>query len=199
MKNRSSIITGGGGIRERAEHDFYATPTKATKLFLRYHSLDDGMAMLEPSCGQGHISKVLQEQFPNSHIISTDLIDRGFGETGIDFLTHDFEKVDVVITNPPFKLAYEFIEKSLTLAKKQVIMFAKIQFLETEKRAELFENTPLKYVYVHSKRVSPMRNGEPLNEHGKPWGSAMCFCWFVWEIGYEGDPMIKFLRGGVDD
>lgn len=195
MKNRSSVITGGSGIRKREENDFYATPTEATELFLKNHNLKDVGTFLEPACGQGHISKVLKRYFQNSNIISTDLVDRGYGQGGIDFLKNDFEKVDVVITNPPFKLAYEFIEKSLSVAKKQVIMFAKIQFLETERRAELFENTPLKYVYVHSNRVSPMRNGEPFDEQGKTWSSAMCFCWFVWEVGYTGDPVIKFLRG----
>ncbi|MDG3132290.1 class I SAM-dependent methyltransferase [Streptococcus suis] len=139
------------------------------------------------------MAKVLAEHFPHAEIRSTDLIDRGFGTGGIDFLTEDFEQVDVVITNPPFKLAKEFVEKAMTVATKQVIMFAKLQFLETEARAKLFKDTPLKYVYVHSKRVSPMLNGEPLNEQGKPWSSAMCFAWFVWEIGYKGEPMIKFL------
>ncbi|HEP5925606.1 TPA: hypothetical protein VJK14_000488 [Streptococcus pyogenes] len=43
------------------------------------------------------------------------------------------------------------------------------------------------------KRVNPMRNGSPTDEKGKPWNSAMCFAWFVWQKGYEGDPMIKFL------
>ncbi|GET83851.1 hypothetical protein Javan139_0037 [Streptococcus phage Javan139] len=91
------------------------------------------------------------------------------------------------------KLAVEFIKKALTIADYQVIMFLKIQFLETKTRQELFSTTPLKYVYVHSRRVNPMRNGSPTDEKGKPWNSAMCFAWFVWQKGYEGDPMIKFL------
>ncbi|MCB2848797.1 class I SAM-dependent methyltransferase [Streptococcus dysgalactiae] len=193
MGKNHAVITGGVGNREREQNDFYATPENATKLFLSKHKLNNGWSFLEPACGQGHISKILKEMFPNSEIASTDLIDRGYGQGGIDFLTNDFEKVDVVITNPPFKFAKEFIEKSLTIANKQVVMFAKIQFLETEKRKELFERTPLKYVYVHSKRVSPMRNGNPVDETGKKWSSAMCFAWYVWEQGYKGEPIIKFL------
>lgn len=187
-----AVITGGKGFREREENDFYATPEGATRLFLDNHKID-AETFLEPACGQGHISKVLEEYFHGTEIISTDLIDRGFGISGIDFLTNCFKKVDVVITNPPFKLAKEFIEKSLTIANKQVIMFAKIQFLETETRKQLFKNTPLKYVYIHSKRVSPMRGGKPLDENRKPWSSAMCFAWFVWEKGYAGEPVIRFL------
>ncbi|EPW09955.1 TPA: class I SAM-dependent methyltransferase [Streptococcus agalactiae] len=192
MSKNHSAITGGRGARVREEHDFYATPKSATELFLDNHIIEAN-TILEPACGQGHMSKVLEERFPKAKIISTDLIYRGFGYGDIDFLNSDFESVDVVITNPPFKLAKEFIEKSLTIANRQVIMFLKIQFLETETRKRMFENTPLKHVYVHSKRVSPMRNGNPVDENGKPWSSAMCFCWFVWEVGYKGQPTIKFL------
>ncbi|HEL1192748.1 TPA: class I SAM-dependent methyltransferase [Streptococcus equi subsp. zooepidemicus] len=196
MVKNHAIITGGKGSRVREQNDFYATPKEATELFLANHDLTNFKSFLEPACGQGHISEVLREQFPDANITSCDLIDRGYGLSNIDFLKLDVSLdkfVDVVITNPPFKLAVEFIKKALTVADHQVIMFLKIQFLETKTRQELFSTTPLKYVYVHSKRVSPMRNGSPTDEKGKPWSSAMCFAWFVWQKGYEGDPMIKFL------
>lgn len=195
MVKNHAIITGGAGYRSREENDFYATPKEATELFLANHDLKKFKSFLEPACGQGHISEVLKEQLSNATIVSSDLIDRGYGLAHADFLKLDVSlaKFDVVITNPPFKLAVEFIKKALTVADHQVIMFLKIQFLETKTRQELFSTTPLKYVYVHSKRVSPMRNGSPTDEKGKPWSSAMCFAWFVWQKGYEGDPMIKFL------
>lgn len=113
---------------------------------------------------------------------------------GVDFLHHNYgRQFDNVITNPPFKLAKEFIKRALEVSKGKVIMFAKIQLLEGQERREMFENTPLKYVYVFSKRVNPMRNGEELDEKGKPWSSTMCFAWFVWEHEYEGEPIIRWL------
>ena len=72
-------------------------------------------------------------------------------------------------------------------------MFAKIQLLEGEKRRKMFDETPLKYVYVFSKRVHPLPNGQELNDQGKPWASTMCFAWYVWEIGYEGEPIVRWL------
>ncbi len=72
-------------------------------------------------------------------------------------------------------------------------MFAKIQLLESEKRRELFEDYPPKYVYVFSKRVNPWRNGSPVDEKGKPWSSTMCFAWFVWEVGFKGEPIIRWI------
>lgn len=191
-----SAIIGGAGKRPRVEHDYYATPPETTELILR--EIDLSGSILEPACGEGHISTLIKKYYPQNEIVSTDLIDRGYGETGIDFLTHDYgRKFGTIITNPPFKLAKEFIEKSLKISTDKVIMFAKLQLLETKGRLELFRNSPLKYVYVHVERQSPWRNGSPLDEHGKPWSSAMCFAWFVWEHGYEGEPVVRFLSNNL--
>lgn len=38
----------------------------------------------------------------------------------------------------------------------------------------MWENTPIKTIYVFSKRVNPMRNGSEVDEKGKPWASTMC-------------------------
>ena len=190
-------LAGMSTTRDRVDNDFYATPRNAIEAILNEVKLDG--SILEPAAGQGHISKVLKEYYPYSEIVSTDLIQREerFGipiQGGVDFLTHEFNrKFDNVITNPPFNLAQEFIEKALELSNDKVIMFAKIQLLEGNKRRELFDNTPLKYVYVFSKRVNPLRNGEELDEKGKPWSSTMCFAWFVWEHDYEGEPIIRWL------
>lgn len=113
---------------------------------------------------------------------------------GIDFLTeHYSQPFDNIITNPPFSLAKEFAQKALKSSKKKVILFAKIQFLEGQQRRDFLRSSPLKYVYVFSKRVNPLRNGMEVNENGKPWSSTMCFAWFVWEHDYLGEPMIRWL------
>lgn len=178
--------------RNRVQNDFYATPPEATKAILDREILEG--SILEPACGQGHISEVIKEYYPNSEVISTDLIDRGYGQGDINFLTYNYgRKFDNIITNPPFKYAKEFIKKGLELANKKVIMFAKIQLLESENRRELFEKYPPKYIYVFSKRINPWRNGSPVDEKGKPWSSTMCFAWFVWEIGYEGNSTVRWI------
>ncbi len=190
-------IAGMSSTRDRVENDFYATPEWATRAILEQEILHG--SILEPAAGQGHISVVLKDFYPNSEILSTDLIQREskfntiiHGE--VDFLTHQWKrKFDNVITNPPFNLAQQFIEKALEIANKKVLMFAKIQFLEGVRRKDLFDKAPLKYVYVFRKRVSPLRNGEELDENGKPWASTMCFAWFVFEQGYTSEPIIKWL------
>jgi len=179
--------------RKRIVDDYYATPLSATKAILDREILDG--SIYEPACGEGHISKLLYQYYPDSKIYSTDLIDRGYGDKQLDFLTYDFKnfKFDNIVTNPPFKLAQEFIERSLELSNKKVIMFAKIQLLESKQRKSMFEKTPLKYIYVFSERQNPLRNGSPVDENGKPWSSTMCFAWFVWEHGHDNEPHVKWI------
>lgn len=190
VKNLTGTSLSGTSVsRVRVENDYYATPTESTKALLNEENFVGNI--LEPCCGEGHISKVLKEY--GYDVISNDLVDRGYGEYNQDYLTSTNLKADNVITNPPFKYAKEFIEKSLQDTTGKVAMFCKIQLLEGVSRKELFENTPLKTVYVFSKRQNPLRNGSPVDENGKKWSSTMCFAWFVWEHGYEGNPEIKWL------
>lgn len=191
-KVKGSFSAGGNPSRGRVENDYYATDPKSTRALLDTFPLSG--SMLEPACGEGHISKVLKEYYPDNEIISTDLVVRGFGNGKVDFLTHDYgRKFDTIITNPPFALMKPFVEKALALSNKHVIMFGKIQFLEGKGRKEFLENSPLKHVYVFSERQNPLRNGSPVDENGKKWATTMCFAWFVWEIGYEGEPTVRWL------
>lgn len=189
-------LAGGNSTSKREEHDFYATDPQTLKLFLDEFLKDNTLEgdILEPACGAGHISKTIQELLPNFNIISTDLIDRGFGQSGVDFLIHDYGRMfGTVITNPPFSLAKEFIEKGLDISSKYVIMLCKIQLLEGVKRKDMFLNTPLRYVYVHTTRQATWKGGKPLDPNGKKWATTMCLAWFVWDKTYEGEPIIKWI------
>ena len=163
-------LAGGNSASEREKNDFYATDPETLKLFLYEFWKDNSFEgdILEPACGQGHISKTLEEMLPSFNIISTDLIDRGYGQGGIDFLTHDYGRTfGTVITNPPFSLAKEFIEKGLKVSEK--------------------------YVYVHTTRQATWKEGKPLDPKGKKWATTMCLAWFVWDKEYKGEPIIRWI------
>ena len=190
----SNILTGtslsGTSVsRSRVADDYYATPPESTKALLEVEKFEGNI--LEPCCGEGHISDVLKES--GYEVISNDMVDRGYGEFNEDYLTATKLKADNVVTNPPFKYAKEFIEKSLKDTTGKVAMFCKIQLLEGVSRRGMFDNTPLKTVYVFTKRQTPLPNGSPFDENGKKWASTMCFAWFVWEHGYEGKPSIEWI------
>ena len=199
-KLTGTSLVGGTKNRERVENDYYATPRSSVIGIINNHTFQDGL-IWEPACGQGHIIKVLKEFLPNK-IIGSDLVDRekicDFHFKTLDFLndSHVFKnKPTTIITNPPFKYSQDFIEKSLDYVTDNghVIMFAKIQLLEGVKRKKMFENIPPKYIYVFSGRQNPLRNGEEFDENGKKWSNTMCFAWFMWEKGFKGEPIIRWI------
>lgn len=118
--------------KEREENDFYATQPEAIDFLLDNGNVQLSDKIWEPACGNGCLSKRLEERGYKVH--STDLIDRGYGEGGRDFLSIKKENVfnGTILTNPPYKYALEFIEQALRLVtpNNKVFMFLKLQFLE---------------------------------------------------------------------
>lgn len=170
----------------RPKDDFYPTPPEIPEALLEVETSWPSLSVWEPACGKGHISKVLQEH--GFGVISTDLNDYGYGHTGIDFLATSTARAPVIITNPPFKLAQLFAEHALALGVQKLALFGRLAFLESKGRRAFFETSPLRKVWVFSRRVHLTRRGE------KPRGGGMiAFAWFVWQAGYEGEPTIGWL------
>ena len=194
---KGTSLAGTSLTRERVEDDFYATDPKSLEL-LSYKLEEDNIKLnryiWECACGQGHLSEVLKNK--GYSVCSTDLVDRGYGIGDVDFLGSVYNNFSGdILTNPPYKYAQDFIEHSLHILQDghYCIMFLKIQFLEGKVRKEMFKKYPPKYIYVFSERQNPMRNGQPLDENGKKWSSTMCFAWFIWEKGFTGEPVIRWI------
>jgi len=173
---------------DREKNDYYATDPKAVELLLELETFNN--KILEPACGEGHISEVLKENGYN--VYSIDLIDRGYGEGTADFLKQNGHWDGDIITNPPYKYAQEFIEKALSIIPEgnKVAMFLRLQFLEGQKRWSLYRDNPPKIVYVSRKRLGCPLNGDFSYNRAK----AVAFAWFIWEKGYRGDPVIKWFN-----
>jgi hypothetical protein len=189
LKRAQSLVGTSAG---RPDDDFYPTPPEATLALLANETFVGDI--WEPACGDGAISRVLEDH--GFTVKSTDLNYRGYGVGNRDFL-HEFPAFNEdanptnIITNPPFKLAEEFIWKSLEMTADnggKVAMLCKLQFLEGIKRKKMFEATPLARVHVFSKRITMWRNGE-----AKPSSSMIAFAWFVWDHKYKGEPIIRWI------
>ena len=176
---------------DREINDYYATdPSTIESLFQKINFSD---TIWECACGEGHLSEAIKEY--GKSVFSTDLIDRGYGNGQIDFLETDIAWNGDIITNPPYKYAKQFIQKSLDIINKsencdlKIAMFLKLTFLEGQNRKKFFQENPPRYVLVYSKRQKCALNGE----FDKLGSSAVCYAWFVWEKGFEGNPTIMWI------
>ena len=177
---------------ERETHDFYATDPKALELFLDRID-NDGIKLnhhiWECACGEGNLSEVLKSK--GYDVYSSDLVDRNYGASGVDFLKGIFEWKGDVLTNPPYKMALEFVKHAIELLMdgNKAIFFLKIQFLEGKERYKFFQENPPKFVYVHSERQKCAIN----NQFENIKSSAVCYAWFVWEKGFKGDTIVRWI------
>lgn len=179
---------------ERQKQDYYATEPKAVEILLQNEQFSH--YVWECACAEGHISDVLKKN--GYSVKSSDLIDRGYeGAEIADFLKIKKEDIQQdysrdIITNPPYKYAKEFVEQALNISMEstKIAMFLKLTFLEGKARKKLFQKHPPKIIYVFSSRVKCAKNGvfEGIQS------SAVCYAWFVWEKGFNGDPVVKWVN-----
>lgn len=170
---------------EREENDYYATDPATLKPLFQKENISN--KIWECACGGGHLSKELEKN--GYQVKSTDLIDRGYGISGIDFLSCEEKFEGDILTNPPYKYALEFVEHALELIPvgHKVIMFLKLQFLEGQERRRLFDTMQLAKVYVFSKRQMCAKNGK------FEGSSAVAYAWYVWIKGYNDLPKIEWI------
>jgi hypothetical protein len=168
-------------------HDLYETPAVAVEALLRTEQLP--YRIWEPAAGRGAIVNVLRTH--GHDVIAQDLVDYGApGQTsGRDFLL-EFEPppdCDIIVTNPPFKIANEFVAHALELVP-HVVMLLRLAFLESERRRSILEGVGLARVHVFRKRLPMMhRDGW----EGRKANSGQGFAWFVWNRDYGGPTTIS--------
>ena len=149
----------------------------------------------EPACNRGHMVRPLQEYF--RRVYASDIHDYGFQFDGqervVDFLMPfstspcmDANGVDWIITNPPFRLAEQFIERASNVARVGFAMIVRTSFLEGVGRyTNLFSKNPPSIIAQFSERV-PMVKGR-LTATGS---TATAYCWLVW---IDGEPNTRFV------
>jgi hypothetical protein len=178
MQNTSHAVM-AQRVEARDSLDNFPTPPWATRALIE-HALGDKAALakmtcLEPACGVGHMAKVLSEYF--GEVQCADVHPYGYGEVG-DYLAAPIEtnSCDWIITNPPFKLAEEFVAKSRTIARRGVAILARTVFIESVGRYErLFSPHPPATFAQFVERV-PMVKGRL----DKKASTATGYAWFIW-------------------
>jgi hypothetical protein len=167
------------GPRPAEQNHYYKTPPAATEALLRVEQFTG--LIHEPACGDGAISEVLKGHC--YEVVSSDLIDRGYGTPAQDFLLEQNRTGLTMITNPPFKLADEFALHALHLGYRHIALFGRLAWLEGNARHKrLWEPHPPSRIWVFKGRQTLWRGDEA--NPGK--GGAVAFCWVVWQQGHTG-------------
>lgn len=186
MTGRKHIAgTGRAPLSERG-NDLYETPPVAVHALLRVEALPRSAVIWEPACGPGSIVTVLRGA--GYRVYATDLAGYGCPDSdcGVDFLMEGLPlfPVGAVVTNPPYKLAGDFVSHALEIGIPRVAMLLRLQFLESERRNAILDGGLLARVYPFANRL-PMMHRDGWDGR-KTARSAMAFAWFVWDAAHHG-------------
>ena len=97
--------------------------------------------------------------------------------------------VRLVITNRPFRLAEQFIQRSLVVARKGVAILARTVFIESVGRyRNIFQNNPPSRFAQFTERV-PMVKGRL----DRKASTATGYAWLVWERDACAGPRLMWV------
>jgi hypothetical protein len=177
-QNRSHAVM-AQRIEAQDSRDDFPTPPWATRALLGHVLAELGpfevQSALEPACGAGYMARPLAEHF--GQVLASDIHPYGYGAVR-DYLAVPYEAnaVDWVITNPPFRLAEEFVHRSLIVARKGVAILARTVFIESVGRyRNLFLESPPWRFAQFTERV-PMVKGRL----DRTASTATGYAWLVW-------------------
>lgn len=145
----------GGGTEEsrkrRRDGDFFPTPPEVVLALLRAEPRLARAVVWEPHAGEGHLARALEAA--GSRVIATEKADRGYGETGVDFLTAPcrlppgpatFAEPKAIVMNPPFRSVLPHVHRALSHlgAASFVACLLPGEFWARKKHLALFAERP---------------------------------------------------------
>lgn len=197
LQNTSSAVMQQKKPQKQGDLNDYPTPPWATRGMLneimlpRYPRIVD-QRVWEPCCNRGYMAEPLKEVFKEVHC--SDIIDYGYSghDDTLDFLSSSKERCadfDWIITNPPFSMGKEIIQKALDVAHVGVAVITRVAFLEGGARyRDLFSKTPPTIVAQCVERV-PMVEGR----YDADISSATAYCWLIWEKNRVKETILTWI------
>ena len=163
--------------RSRREYDFYPTPYENIDDMFCVFEFGESGRFLEPCEGDGRIRHFFQE-VNEGWICEGNDIQNG----GQDFIgsLYQPDHCDLIITNPPYSLALEFIEKGLEVSDSS-LWLVRLGFLASRKRKGFFTRNPPDTLLILSARPSFTGDGRT---------DSSDYCWLGWN-------MAKYRSGEV--
>jgi hypothetical protein len=186
-KKKGKNFSANNSTGKRRKSDFYETPYSITSHLLEVEDFNKSLTVCEPACGGGAIVKMLEKKWDN--VVAYDIEKNFLWET---------KNYDYIITNPPFSLAYEFVQKAKQIATEKFAFLLPLSYLHGKKRYDniyMDKEYGLKKVYVFTRY--PML-GESLREDGKYNTGMMVYAWYIFENHYSGLPVIDWIDNNGD-
>ena len=188
MQNTSHAVM-AQRIESRESLDDFPTPPWATRALLEHviGANQNTLSCLEPACGAGHMARPLSEYF--SYVEARDISSYTFGKIE-DFLSSKpQEKWDWIITNPPFRLAENFIKHALKKINVGAAFLVRTTFIESVGRYNrLFIENPPSIFAQFVERV-PMVKGRL----DRTASTATGYCWLIWYKENELPPNLVWI------
>jgi hypothetical protein len=179
-QNRSHAV-----MAQRAEPhdslDFFPTPPWATRALFEYCINVVALPVWEPACGNESMVRAIVEY--GAPVWASDVHNYGTGHVVHDFLQPYIHPEimpypEWIITNPPFRLAEQFVHRGLEIASRGVAILVRSVFIESVGRYEsLFRDRPPALMAQFVERV-PMVKGRL----DKVASTATAYCWLVWTV-----------------
>ena len=167
--------TNRSDARDKHIADYYVTPINCIRDFFKSwlddmkdvedflsvgHQVNE-MLFLDPCAGGDANHPMSYPEFITKElgagIETIDIREDSLAERKEDFLTKEFQhEYDIVITNPPFNLAKEIIEKSLSIVQEGgcVIMLLRLNFFGSKARKHFWDRQLPVNAYIHHRRMS---------------------------------------------
>jgi hypothetical protein len=172
MTNIGAAMAGGKSKKDKPVNpdEYFPTAEGTTRALLPVLTeIGWPVEVWECACGEGHVSKQLDAA--GYVVASTNLTDRGFGDTGVDFLATTHALAPSIITNPPFSLSDEFLVHALTiLGIEYVALLLPNGIWHAKNRVKLFRMHPPSLILPLTWRLDVTGGGAP----------TMNCCWYAW-------------------
>jgi hypothetical protein len=133
----SDILGCASPTNERERDDFYATPHDCTEALIAAEGDRLPRRVWDPCCGAGDIAAVLERS--GREVVATDLVDRGFGCGGRDFLLERTALAGAIVTNPPFRFAEAFVRHAAELGVEYLAFLHAAHWLHAAERGRMVE------------------------------------------------------------
>ncbi len=168
MSMVSAIYRKGGKADRYRADSWYPTrdPDAIAALMIAEQPFMPDGAVYDGACGEGDILKIVKGF--GRRVIGTDLVDRGYGRGGIDFLSLDKLPADILIMNPPYDdgLDEKFLLHALHLQPLYVAMLLKAPFFFCQSRLKVTDICAPARIYPLSWRIDFTGQGKPHSPSG---------------------------------